>query len=158
VISRRCLTLEDNLVRLKKRLAESEASQKSLNRVVFELNKKKRDLVGAVEAVKVDLIAKEGDLKAAVEARDEAVKEMKHLIGQVEGARAATVSDYKASKAFEDNNLQCFYSGFEAFRKQAKEKYPDVDFTEFQPYDDTDSMNDNGGRGAEGDQTDNATT
>jgi|UniRef100_A0A2N9EKC3 hypothetical protein len=93
-----------------------------------------------------------------MEARDKAVKEMKHLMGQVEGARAVAVSDYKASKAFEDNNLQCFYSGFEAFRKQAKEKYPDVDLTEFQLYDDTDSMNDDGRKGAEGDQTDNATT
>ena len=142
---------------MKQRLAESEASQKSLNRAVFELNKKKRDLVGVVEVVKVDLIAKEGDLKAVVEARDEVVKEMKHLIGQVEGARAATVSNYKAS-AIKDNNLQCLYSGFEAFRKQAKEKYPDVDFIEFQPCDDIYSMNDDGGRGVEGDQTDNATT
>ena len=58
-----------------------------------------------MEVVKVDLIAKEGDIKAAVEARDEAVKEMKHLMGQVEGARAAAVSDYKASEAFEDNSL-----------------------------------------------------
>ena len=49
----------------------------------------------------------------------------------MEGARAAAVSDYKVSEAFEDNNLQCFISGFEAFRKQAKEKYSDIDFTEF---------------------------
>ena len=115
-------------------------------------------MIAAVEAIKVDLIAKEGDVKAAVEARDEAMKEMKHLMGQVEGTRAAAVLDYKVSKAFEDNNLQCFYSGFEAFKKQAKEKYPNVDFTEFQPYDNTDSMNDDGGRGAEGNQTDDATT
>uniref|UniRef100_A0A2N9F591 Transposase (putative) gypsy type domain-containing protein n=1 Tax=Fagus sylvatica TaxID=28930 RepID=A0A2N9F591_FAGSY len=130
----------------------------SLIRAVFELNKEKRGLIAAVEAVKVDLIAKEGDVKAAVEARDEAMKEMKHLMGQVEGVRAAAVLDYKASEAFEDNNLQCFYSGFEAFRKQAKEKYPNVDFIEFQPYDNTNSMNDDGGRGAEGNQTDDATT
>ena len=158
VISRRCFSLEDDLVRLKQRLAEFEASQKSLNWAVFELNKEKRGLIVAEEAVKVDLIAKEGDVKAAVEASDEAVKEMKHFMGQVEGARAAAVLDYKASKAFEDNNLQWCYSGFEAFRKQAKEKYPNVDFTEFQPYDNTDSMNDDGGRGAEGNQTDDATT
>ena len=79
-------------------------------------------------------------------------------MGQVEGARAAAVSDYKASEAFEDNNLQCFYSGFEAFKKQAREKYPDIDFTEFQLYNDMDSVNDDGRRGAEGDQTDDATS
>uniref|UniRef100_A0A2N9HJ45 Uncharacterized protein n=1 Tax=Fagus sylvatica TaxID=28930 RepID=A0A2N9HJ45_FAGSY len=140
---------------LMRRLAKSEASQKNLNWAVFELNKEKRDLVGEVEAVKVDLIAKEDDVKAAVEARDKAVKEMKHLMGQVEGARAAAMSDYKAFKAFEENNLQCFYSGFEAFRKQAKVRCPDIDFTGFQPYDNTDSINEGNEKG---DDTDDATT
>uniref|UniRef100_A0A2N9J2C0 Transposase (putative) gypsy type domain-containing protein n=1 Tax=Fagus sylvatica TaxID=28930 RepID=A0A2N9J2C0_FAGSY len=102
---------------LMRRLAESEASQKNLNRAIFELNKEKRDLIGAVEAAKVKLLAKDGDLKAAVDARDKAYR-----------------------------------------KKQAREKYPDIDFAEFQPYDDTDSMNDDGGRGAEGDQTDDATS
>jgi hypothetical protein len=51
----------------------------------------------------------------------------------VEGARAAAVSDYQASEAFE------------AFKKQAKEKYPDVDFSEFQSYDDMKSVNDDRG-------------
>jgi hypothetical protein len=79
-------------------------------------------------------------------------------MGQVEGAKAAAVSDYKTSEAFEDNNLQCFISGFEAFRKQAKEKYPDLAFTEFQPYDDTDSVNDGGEKVNDTDQVDDATT
>jgi hypothetical protein len=102
VISRRCLSVEDDLVCLKQRLAESEASQKSLNRAVFELNKEKRDLLGAVEAVKVELLAKEGDVKAAVDACDEAVKEMKHLMGQMEGARVCLLTD---------NNLSAFILG-----------------------------------------------
>ncbi len=147
MISCRCIFVEDDLVHLKQRLAKSEASQKSLNRAVFELNKEKRDFLGAMEAVKAELLAKEGDVKAAVDARDEVVKEMKHLMGQMEGARAAAMSDYKASEAFTDNNLQCFYSYFEAFRKQAKERYPDVDFSEFQPYDDTDSVNEGNEKG-----------
>uniref|UniRef100_A0A2N9GFW8 Uncharacterized protein n=1 Tax=Fagus sylvatica TaxID=28930 RepID=A0A2N9GFW8_FAGSY len=111
VISCRCLSVEDDLVCLKQRLVESEASQKSLNQAVFKLNKEKKDLLGVVEAVKVELLAKEGDVKAAMDACDEAVKEMKHLM---------------------------------AFWKQAKEKYPNIDFTEFQPYDDTDLVNDGG--------------
>ena len=118
-----------------------------MNWAVFKLNKEKRDLIGVVEAIKVELLAKEGDVKAAVEAWDKAVKEMKHLMGQVEGARAVAMSDYKASEAFEDNNLQCFYSGFEAFRKQVKERYPDVDFTRFQPYDEMDSVNEGNEKG-----------
>ncbi len=62
----------------------------------------------------------------------------------MEGARAAAVSDYQASEAFE------------AFKKQAKEKYPYVDFSEFQSYDDMKSVNDDRG-GNDGDQEDDAT-
>ena len=79
-------------------------------------------------------------------------------MGQVEGAKAAAVLDYKASEAFEDNNLQCFISGFEAFRKQAKEKYPDLAFTKFHPYDDTDLVNDGGEKVNDTDQVADATT
>jgi hypothetical protein len=157
VISRRCLTTEDDLRRLKQRLAESEASEKNLKRAVFELTAEKRDLLATVDSVKVDLAAREGDAKAAIDARDAAQKELKHLMGQVEGARAAAVLDYKASEAFEENNLQCFFSDFEAFRKQVNAKYPDLDFTGFQPYDDTDSVIEEGKKDDE-DQNDDATS
>ena len=115
-------------------------------------------MLAELETVKVDLLTKDGDVKAAVEARDAAVKEMKHLMGQVEGTRAAAVLNYQVSEAFKDNNIQCFYSGFEAFKKQAKEKYPNVNFIEFQPYDDTDSVNDDNKKGNDVDQADDTTT
>ena len=156
VVSHRCRTAEDDLNRLKQRLVESEASEKSMRRAIFKLIAEKRDLLATEDLVKADLTAREGDAKAAIDARDEAQKELKHLMGQVEGARAAAVSDYKASEAFEENNLHFFISGFEAFRKQAKQKYPDVDFTDFQPYDDTDSV-DEDGKKDDKDQADDAT-
>ena len=156
VVSRRCRTAEDDLNRLKQRLVESEASEKSMRRAIFKLIAEKRDLLATEDLVKADLTAREGDAKAAIDARDEAQKQLKHLMGQVEGDRAAAVSDYKASEAFEENNLHFFISGFEAFRKQAKQKYPDVDFTDFQPYDDTDSV-DEDGKKDDKDQADDAT-
>ena len=156
VVSRRCLTVEDDLARLKQRLAESEASEKNMKRGVFELTVEKRDLLATVDSVKADLTAREGDAKTAIDARDAAQKELKHLMGQVEGARAAAMSDYKASEAFEENNLQCYLSGFEAFRKQAKGRYSDLDFTDFQPYDDTNSVNEDG-RKDDKDQADDST-
>ena len=111
-----------------------------------------------MEKAKFDLSAKDGDIKAAVDTRDGVVKEMKHLMGQIKGAKAAAVSEYQASKAFEDNNLQFFYSGFKAFRKQAMERYPEIDFSAFQPYDDTKSVNGDGGTGNDGNQADNTTS
>jgi hypothetical protein len=81
VVSRRCLTAEDDLIRLKQRLAKSEASKKNMKRAVFELTAEKRDLLATVDSVKVDLAARERDAKAAIDARDEAQKELKHLMG-----------------------------------------------------------------------------
>lgn len=118
------------------------------------MSKKKKDALEELEKAKVDLSTKDGDIKAVVEPRDGAVKEMKHLMGQIEGARVAAVSEYQSSEVFEDNNLRFFYSGFEAFRKQAMERYADVDFSAFQPYDDTESINDDGAAGGSGDQDD----
>ncbi len=57
-----------------------------------------------------------------------------------------------------DNNLRFFYSGFEAFQKQAKERYPEVDFSAFQSYDDTKSVNHEGTASGSGDQADDATS
>jgi hypothetical protein len=54
------------------------------------------------------------------------------------------VSEFRASKAFDDINTLYFLSSFEAFRKQAAKRFPDLDFSAFQPYDDEDSVVDGG--------------
>uniref|UniRef100_A0A2N9EXQ6 Uncharacterized protein n=1 Tax=Fagus sylvatica TaxID=28930 RepID=A0A2N9EXQ6_FAGSY len=92
-------------------------------------------------------IADEAEMKnakRAVEAKDKVVADLQHLVGQIKGAKAATVSEFKASEAFKDINTHYFLSGFEAFRKQAAERFPDLDFSIFQPYSDEDSVVDGG--------------
>jgi hypothetical protein len=129
-----------------------------VNRAVFELSKEKRDALEELEKTKVDLAIKDDDVKATMDARDEDVKEMKHLMGQVEGVKAVAVSNYQASKAFEDNNLRFFYLVLKLSENRPKENYLEIDFSMFQSYDDTKSVNDDGGKGGDGDQTDDATS
>ena len=50
------------------------------------------------------------------------------------------MSKFRASEAFEDINTHYFLSGFEAFRKQVAQRFPDLDFSALQPYDDEDSV------------------
>jgi acylphosphatase len=69
-----------------------------------------------LEKMKTDLAAKDGDIKVAVTIQDKAVEEMKHLIGQIKGARASVVIEFQPSEVFEDNNTQYFLSGFKTFR------------------------------------------
>ena len=54
------------------------------------------------------------------------------------------MSEFRASEAFDDINTLYFLFGFEAFRKQAAKRFPDLDFSAFQPYDDEDSVVDGG--------------
>ena len=58
----------------------------------------------------------------------------------METAGARAVKEYKSFDACDDNNTKYFLAGFELFRKQAKEKYPDLDFDVFQSYENDDSV------------------
>ncbi len=58
----------------------------------------------------------------------------------METAGAHAVEEYKLPDACDGNNSKYFLAGFKLLRKQAKEKYPDLDFDVFQPYEDDDSV------------------
>ncbi len=118
---------------------------------VTELTRDRKEALLELEKVSAKLKAKDGDVKAVVDAKDKAVADLQHLVGQIEGAKAAAVSEFRASEAFEDINTRYFIPGFEAFRKQAAERFPDLDFSVFQPYDDEDSIVDGGQDDAVGD-------
>jgi hypothetical protein len=61
------------------------------------------------------------------------------LTSQLEGARVSAVEEFKSSEAYDDVNTKYFLSGFSLLKKQAKEKYPELDFDAFQPFDDDES-------------------
>uniref|UniRef100_A0A2N9FG40 Uncharacterized protein n=1 Tax=Fagus sylvatica TaxID=28930 RepID=A0A2N9FG40_FAGSY len=106
VMSQRCIAVEEDLATLREALIE-------------------------LEKVKAELKAGDDDVKVAVEVKDKAIADLQHLVGQIEGAKAAAVSKFRAFEAFEDINTRYFLSGFEAFRKQAAERFPDLDFYVF---------------------------
>ena len=58
----------------------------------------------------------------------------------MESMKFNAVEEYKSSDTCDDNNPKYFLAGFELLRKQAKEKYLDLDFDIFQPYEDDDSV------------------
>jgi ABC-type transporter Mla subunit MlaD len=117
-----------------------EAEMKNAKRAVLELTRERKDALAKVESLKKDLKDRDKDVEVAVAAKDKAVADLQHLVGQVEGSKAAAVSEFRASEAFEDINTRYFLSGFEAFRKQAVQRFPGLDFSAIQPYDDEDSV------------------
>uniref|UniRef100_A0A2N9F1I8 Uncharacterized protein n=1 Tax=Fagus sylvatica TaxID=28930 RepID=A0A2N9F1I8_FAGSY len=110
--------------------------------LVMELTRERKEALAEAENLRKELKARDDDVKAAVDAKDKAVADLKHLVGQIEGAKEAAVSEFRASEAFEDINTRYFLSGFEAFRKQAVQCFPGLDFSALQPYDDEDSVAD----------------
>jgi hypothetical protein len=86
------------------------------------------------------MAVKEAELRKALDDNKNAHDRLKVLTDQMGTIRTSTVEEFKSSKAYDDNNTKYFLAGFELFRKQAKEKYLDLDFDVFQPYEDDESM------------------
>uniref|UniRef100_A0A2N9I5B0 Uncharacterized protein n=1 Tax=Fagus sylvatica TaxID=28930 RepID=A0A2N9I5B0_FAGSY len=82
------------------------------------------------------------------------------LESQLATANVSAVEDFKSSEAFDDNNTKYFLSGFNFLKKQAKEKYPELDFDAFQPFDDDESVmpGDDGNVGPSSHTDDDATS
>ncbi len=143
-MSQRCIVVEENHSTLRAKSIADEAEMKNSKRAVAELTKDRKEALIELEKVEAELKVRDGDVKVAMEAKDKAVADLHHLVGHIEGAKAAAVSEFRASEAFNDINTRYFLYGFEAFRKQAAEHFPDLDFSVFKPYDDEDLVVDGG--------------
>ena len=139
-MSQRCISVEEDLATLRAKSIADEAEMKNAKKAVLELTRDRKDALAEVEKLKKELKERDDDVTVAVDAKDKAVTDLQHLVGQIEGAKAAAVSEFRASEAFEDINTRYFLSGFEAFRKQAAQRFLDLDFSALQPYDDEDSV------------------
>ena len=129
VMSQRCISIEEDLATLRAKSIADEAEMKNAKRAVLELTRDKKEALIELEKVKTELKARDDNVKVAVEAKDKAIADLQHLVGQIEGAKVAAVSEFRASKAFKDINTRYFLSSFKAFRKQAAERFPDLDFS-----------------------------
>uniref|UniRef100_A0A2N9FYM5 Uncharacterized protein n=1 Tax=Fagus sylvatica TaxID=28930 RepID=A0A2N9FYM5_FAGSY len=114
-IANRCLQWEDALMKHKVQLSEAAQSNQRLSALVNELTLDRDRVVGEMASLKADLT--DG--------------------GE---SRLRAVEEFKSSEAYDDNNTKYFLAGFSLLKRQAKEKYPDLDFEAFQPFDDDESV------------------
>ena len=116
-MSQRCIAGEENLTAFRAKLITDEVEMKNTKRAVPELTRDRKKALIELEKVRMELKARDDDVKVTVEAKDKVVADLQHLVGQIEGAKAATVSEFRASEAFDDINTRYFLFGFKAFRK-----------------------------------------
>jgi predicted nuclease with TOPRIM domain len=127
-------------LKLKSQLSEAADANQSLTTVANELTQEIDHVANELALLKVDMAAKDVDLKKALEENKRVADQMKILTDQMEAVRIAAMEEFKLSEAYDDNNTKYFLVGFELLRKQAKEKYLDLDSDVFQPYENDDSV------------------
>uniref|UniRef100_A0A2N9IPB6 Uncharacterized protein n=1 Tax=Fagus sylvatica TaxID=28930 RepID=A0A2N9IPB6_FAGSY len=139
VIANRCMQWEEALLKQKVQLSEAAQANQRLTSLVNELTLDRDRVVGELSTLKADLMKKDEDLKRALDGARRSDEQAKMLASQLEGARVSAVEEFKSSEAYDDVNTKYFLSGFNLLKKQAKEKFPELDFDGFQPFDDDES-------------------
>jgi ribosomal protein S1 len=115
-------------------------ANRTLSSTAAELTREKNILTDDIARMGIEASLKDEELKRTKESHMKALDQLKVLSDQMETVGARAVEEYKSSDACDDNNTKYFLAGFELLRKQAKAKYPDLDFDVFQPYEDDDSV------------------
>uniref|UniRef100_A0A2N9G998 Uncharacterized protein n=1 Tax=Fagus sylvatica TaxID=28930 RepID=A0A2N9G998_FAGSY len=139
VIANRCIQWEEALLKQKIKMSEAAQSNQRLTALVNELTLDRDRVVGEMSTLKVDMAKKDEDLKKALDGARKSEEQVKTLTSQLETARVSAVEEFKSSEAYDDVNTKYFLSGFNFLKKQAKEKFPQLDFDAFQPFEDDES-------------------
>ena len=139
MIANRCIQWEDALLKHKVQLSEAAQANQRLTALVNELTLDRDRVVGEMSSLKADMARKDEDLKRVLDSARRSDEQAKMLASQLEGARVSAVEEFKSSEAYDDVNTKYFLSGFNLLKKQAKEKFLELNFDVFQPFDDDES-------------------
>ena len=112
----------------------------TLMSVATELTQERDRLADDLAKLKMDVSTKDEEMNKTTESYKKTLDQLKTLSKQMESVKFNVVEEYKSFDACDDNNTKYFLAGFELLRKQAKEKYLDLNFDIFQPYEDDDSV------------------
>ena len=140
MIANRCIQWEEALLKQKVQISEAAQANQRLTTLVNELSLDRDRVVGELSSLKGDMTRKEEDLRKALDGAKRADEQVKMLASQLEAAKVSAVEEFKSSEAYDDNNIKYFFFGFSFLKKQEKEKYPELDFDVFQPFEDDESM------------------
>uniref|UniRef100_A0A2N9ECM7 Uncharacterized protein n=1 Tax=Fagus sylvatica TaxID=28930 RepID=A0A2N9ECM7_FAGSY len=136
VLSSRCSQWDEALLKQKVQLSESAQANQRLTTLVNELTLDRDRVVGELSSFKVNMATKDEELRKALGESRKANERLQALTSQIETIKASAVEEFKMSEAYDDVITKYFLSGFNLLKKQAKEKYPALDFEAFKPYDD----------------------
>uniref|UniRef100_A0A2N9I9R1 Uncharacterized protein n=1 Tax=Fagus sylvatica TaxID=28930 RepID=A0A2N9I9R1_FAGSY len=132
--------MKEALMKHKVQLSEAAQANQRLTALVNELTLDRDRVVGEMVSLKVEMAVKEDELKKEMAGRRTADERLERLTLQMEAVKVSAMEEFKSSKAYDDNNTKYFLAGFSLLKRQVKEKYPDLDFEAFQPFEDDESV------------------
>jgi predicted nuclease with TOPRIM domain len=140
VIASRCSQWEEALLKQKVQMSEAAQANQRLTTAINEVTLDRDRVVGEMSSLRVEMAAKEEELRRALNDKKSLEERLMTLSSQLESVKTTAVKEFKSSEAFDDNNTKYFLAGFSLLKRQAKEKYPDLDFDAFQPFEDDESV------------------
>ncbi|XP_075664768.1 uncharacterized protein LOC142634353 [Castanea sativa] len=120
--SRQATELDRTRLLLERRIKEVKDECKSWAETAAEAKDAAKDLLNLVEELKADVVEKDSRL-------DHFQKKTDELSNSLVRAKDEAVEEFRASKQFTDLLDANYAAGFEDFRMEAKEKFPEVDFS-----------------------------
>uniref|UniRef100_A0A2N9FPT7 Uncharacterized protein n=1 Tax=Fagus sylvatica TaxID=28930 RepID=A0A2N9FPT7_FAGSY len=140
VIASRCSQWEEALLKQKVQMSEAAQANQRLTTAINEVTLDRDRVVGEMSSLRAEVDAKEKELRRALNDKKSLEERLTTLSSQLESVKTTAVEEFKSSEAYDDNNTKYFLAGFGLLKKQAKEKYPNLDFEAFQPFEDDESV------------------
>ena len=120
--SRQATELDKTRILLEKRIKEVKDESKVWAEVVAKAKEEAKELRNLNEELKTDILEKDTRL-------DHLQKRNNELSALLEKAKGDTVAEFQASKQFTDLLDKNYATGFEDFRLDATENFPNLDFS-----------------------------
>ena len=120
--SRQATDLDKTRVLLEKRITEVKDESKRWAEAVAKSNEGVKELQNQIEELKTDVVEKDTRLDHLQKKNDE-------LNDLLKKAKEDAVAEFKASKQFTDLLDTNYAAGFEDFRMDAVENFPNIDFS-----------------------------
>ena len=121
VVSKQATELDKTRILLETRIQEVNNECKKWVEVAAKAKDQAKELQNHIEELKTDVIEKDTQL-------DHLQKRNAELSALLEKAKDNTVAEFKASNQFTDLLDTNYAAGFEDFRMDAMENFPDIDF------------------------------
>ena len=120
--SRQATDLDKTKVLLERRIKEVKAESKRWAEIAAKAEEEVKELQNQIEELKTDVIEKDTRLDHFQKRNDE-------LSALLKKAKEDAVAEFKVSKQFMDLLDTNYAAGFEDFRMDAVENFPDIDFS-----------------------------